>query len=289
MGLFMPITGQPPTQPDNAPKAKQAIAEYAQWGKINPKLLANIYTVDKHGNRLGNYTVTCAITEGTFEVGSEYSSPFEANPDQRMPTLMGMIQSGEFVSAVGSVAANAASSDGSLLSSAVAAAASGIISVANAAGIQDLGSALQQLEGKTNLTKVNSTQIFVSTKPVEISVTLYFRAWRNAKTEVEEPISWLEQWGLPVSLSTTGTAQNVSKSISEGKGALAGLFPSNVPPFVALNYAGKTFLPFTLRNVSKPLVVERDKDMNALACVVTAQLSSRAAWDATDIQKLYGY
>lgn len=271
-------------QPNNAPTAKLPTQEYAQWGKINPDLLARIYTVDKHGAKTGNYTVVCAITEGTFEVGSDYSSPFDANPDQRLPTLMGMIQSGEFVSAVGTVAANIASSDGgSLLGTIAAGAASGIISVAKAAGIGDLGQAIQQLEGKTNLTKVNSTQIFVNTKPIELSVTLYFRAWRNAKKEVEEPVSYLEQWAVPISLSTTGTAVNISQ-----KGILGGLFPSEAPPFVALQYAKKTFLPFTLRNVSRPLVVERDSQMNALAYVVTAQLSSRTAWDASDIRKLYG-
>lgn len=275
----------PIEQPVNAPKAKIKLPEYAQWGKINPDLLAQIYVVDKEGNsKKGGYRVVCAITEGTFEVGSEYSSPFDANPDQRLPTLMGMIQSGEFVSAVGTVAANAASSEGGSLAGTIAAGAvSGIVSVAKAAGIGDVGQAIQQLEGKTNLTKVNSTQIFVNTKPIEISVTLYFRAWRDAKKEVEEPVSYLEQWALPISLSTTGTAVNISE-----KGILGGLFPSDAPPFVALQYAKKTFLPFTLRNVSKPLVVERDSQMNALAYVVTTQLSSRTAWDASDIRKLYG-
>lgn len=274
----MPLTGQP-KQPDNAPKANIELPEYAQWGKINHDLLAQIYVVDKEGNsKKGGYRVVCAITEGTFEVGSEYSSPFDANPDQRLPTLMGMIQSGEFVSAVGTVAANAASGDGI-----IAGAVSGIVSVAKAAGIGEIGQAIQQLEGKTNLTKVNSTQIFVNTKPIDINVTLYFRAWRDAKKEVEEPVSYLEQWAVPISLSTTGTAVNISE-----KGILGGLFPSEAPPFVALQYAKKTFLPFTLRNVSKPLVVERDSQMNALAYVVTAQLSSRTAWDASDIRKLYG-
>lgn len=280
----MPLTGQP-KQPDNAPKANIELPEYAQWGKISPDLLAQIYVVDKYGNsEKDGYRVVCAITEGTFEVGSEYSSPFDANPDQRLPTLMGMIQSGEFVSAVGTVAANAASSEGGSLAGTIAAGAvSGIVSVAKAAGIGDVGQAIQQLEGKTNLTKVNSTQIFVNTKPIDINVTLYFRAWRDAKKEVEEPVSYLEQWAVPISLSTTGTAVNISE-----KGILGGLFPSEAPPFVALQYAKKTFLPFTLRNVSKPLVVERDSQMNALAYVVTAQLSSRTAWDASDIRKLYG-
>lgn len=275
----------PIEQPVNAPKANIALPEYAQWGKINPDLLAQIYVIDKNGKSEKNgYRVVCAITEGTFEVGSEYSSPFDANPDQRLPTLMGMIQSGEFVSAVGTVAANAASSEGgSLAGSIVAGAVSGIVSVAKAAGIGDVGQAIQQLEGKTNLTKVNSTQIFVNTKPIDINVTLYFRAWRDAKKEVEEPVSYLEQWALPISLSTTGTAVNISE-----KGILGGLFPSEAPPFVALQYAKKTFLPFTLRNVSRPLVVERDSQMNALAYVITAQLSSRTAWDASDIRKLYG-
>jgi hypothetical protein len=171
-----------------------------------------------------------------------------------------------------------------LTGQAVSAIAGGLINVTKAAGIGDLGSALQQLEGKTNLTKVNSTQIFINTKPIDLSITLFFRAWKDAKKEVEEPASWLERWAVPVSLSTTGTAVNVSE-----KGLLGGLFPSLVPPYVALQHAKKTFLPFTIRNVSRPFVVERDSNMNALAYVVTAQLSSRTAWDAADIKNLYGY
>lgn len=302
--MATPLTGQPIPQPDNTPKTQQPDPEYAQWGKLNKSLLAKIYTVDKFGVKNGDYTVVCAITEGTFEVGSEYSSPFDANPDQRLPTLMGMIQSGEFVSAVGNVAANLADtkvgiavrstveSAGNVLNT-VTGGASGSVFGAIGDSFSGSGDALKKLEGKTNLTKINSVQIFTNTKPIELSVTLYFRAWRDAKKEVEEPCSMLERWALPVSLSQQSIAESLSASAAstapKGESILGGLFPSVVPPFVALQYAGKTFLPFTIRSVSRPLVTERDSNMNALAAVVTCQLSSRTAWDANDIKTLYGY
>ena len=290
----------PIQQPVNAPQPKLPPPKYDQWGKINPDLLAQIYVVDKNGNsKKGGYRVVCAITEGTFEVGSEYSSPFDANPDQRLPTLMGMIQSGEGVTALGNIMANIGATETGTQIGGVVAGVGAALNVATGGlsgsffgGVVskavNLKNEIQSLEGKTNLTKINSTQIFVNTKPIEISVTLYFRAWRDAKKEVEEPVSYLERWALPRSLWDRSIVESVTGRIAKGESGLSGLFPSEAPPFVALQYAKKTFLPFTLRNVSKPLVVERDSQMNALAYVVNAQLSSRTAWDASDIRKLYG-
>jgi len=272
-----------PQLPDNAPQAKIERADYSRWGKINKNLLCQIYTVDKDGNKRGDYIVEAAITEGSLELASQYSSPFDANPDVRLPTLMGMIQSGEAVSAIGGIASALVPKDGIL-----GAAFNGIADLAKSTGATDgikkIGETLQGLEGKTNLTKINSIQIFNSTQPVRLSITLFFRAWENAKTEVEAPLSLLEQWALPAYIADKTILEGVAKD-----GILAGLFPSTAPPFVAINYAGRTYLPFLIESISSPLVVERDSNLNRLAATVTLSLVSRAAWDAGDIRKLYGY
>lgn len=281
-----------PLLPDNAPKADIKKAEYSRWGSIHKNLLAQIYTVDKSGKKIGDFIVEAAITEGSFELASQYGSPFDANPDQRMPSLMGMVQSGEFVSAIGNIANSAKSSDGVI--GLASAALSKVGEVTGFSGLlEKAGNAIQSVEGKTNLTKINSIQIFNSTQAVKLSITLFFRAWEDAKKEVEAPISLLEQWALPAFLEKYGIAQNVAESIAKNDslidGVFGGLFPSTVPPFIAINYAGRTYLPFLIESISTPLVTERDSNMNRLAASVTLSIVSRAAWDAGDIRKLYGY
>ena len=281
-----------PLLPDNAPKADIKQADYSRWGKINKNLLAQIYIVDKLGNKQGDYIVEAAITEGGLELASQYSSPFDANPDQRMPTLMGMVQSGEFVSSLGNIANSAEASNGIVGATANALSKIGEITGFSSV-LKSAGNAIQSLEGKTNLTKVNSIQIFNSTQAVRLNITLFLRAWEDAKTEVEAPLSLLEQWSLPAYLSEHGIARNVADSIKKNgssiEGVFGGLFPSTVPPFVAINYAGRTYLPFLIESISSPLVVERDSNLHRLAATVTLSLVSRAAWDAGDIRKLYGY
>lgn len=203
-----------PVLPDNTPIYKAQKADDSRWGGINKNLLAQIYVVDKFGNKQDGYTVEAAITEGSMELASQYSSPFDANPDQRMPTLMGLVQSGEFVSSLGNIANSAESSNGL-----VGVAANALAKVGEVTGfanvLKSVGNAIESVQGKTNLTKVNSTQIFNSTQGVRMSLTLHLRAWEDAEKEVEVPVSWLERWSLPVELKTKGIAQNVADSIKK--------------------------------------------------------------------------
>lgn len=282
-----------PVFPDNTPIYDAQKTDDSRWGNINKNLLAQIYVVDKLGNRKkGGFVVEAAITEGSIELASQYSSPFDANPDQRMPTLMGMVQSGEAVSSLGNLANSALASNG-FFGFAANALKKGTEAVGFDTVLKSVSNAIQSVEGKTNLTKVNSTVIFNSTQGVRLSLTLHLRAWDDAQKEVEVPISMLERWTLPAELSKDGILVNVGNSIKEKgagiEGIFGGLFPSTVPPFIAITYAGRTYLPFLIESISTPLVVERDSDMNRLAVTVTITIVSRTAWDATDIKKLYRY
>ena len=114
--------------------------------------------------------------------------------------------------------------------------------------------------------------VYVSTEPIRLQLTLFFRAWQNARLEVENPLKQLQQWALPVEL---------------GESLLTdGLFPSIAPPFIAISHAGNTYLPLLIESMSTPLVTERDRHMNRLAASVTLSLVSRTAWDAKDIRRL---
>lgn len=280
-----------PPQPYNAPKVNIKQADHTRWGDINKNLLAQIFTVDRHGTRTGNIIVECAITEGNFDLLNQYSNPFsDANIDQKFPTLMGAIQSGVGLDSLGAVAQmtadvtssaiqKVAGSDNKLL----ATLGQSINSLGNQLSqafedslldsiISKTGQKIVSLEGKSNLTKVNTTMVYVSTEPIRLQLTLFFRAWENAKLEVENPLKQLQQWALPVKL---------------GESLLTdGLFPSTAPPFIAISHAGNTYLPLLIESMSTPLVTERDSKMNRLAASVTLSLVSRTAWDANNIRHL---
>lgn len=307
MAFFMPpLTGQP-QKPNNAPTSTIKQADYSQWGQLkdpNGKdLLARIYTVDRSGKRTGNYIVEAAITEGSQELASQYSNPFAgSNLDQKFPTLMAAIQNGELVNSIGAIGSgfgrladtvsnrikdetinspdpvrrNVSRAGKAVLDAAtylpglaVDAFTPTVADIANTAGAK-----IESLAGRSNFTRINSTMLYSSTDALRLQVTLYLRAWEDAKKEVEEPLSYLERWAVPQAM---------------GQSILDGIFSTTVPPFIALTYAGRTYLPFLIESVSAPIVTERDANFNRLAAVVTLSLVSRTAWDAADVKRLYGY
>lgn len=280
-----------PPQPINAPKVHIKQPVRSRWGHINKDLLAQIYTVDRHGVRTGDTTVECVITDGNFDLVNQYSNPFSGtNLDQKYPTFMGAIQSGVGLETLGAIAQlttdvtniaikKVTGSDNKLL----ATLGQSINSLGDKVKLafddslidtvlKKTGQTLVSLEGKSNLTKVSTTMVYVSTEPIKIQLTLFFRAWENAKREVENPLKQLQQWASPGELGDSILAD--------------GLFPSTAPPFIAITHAGNTYLPFLIESMSTPLVTERDKHLNRLAASVTLSVVSRTAWDAKDIRRL---
>ncbi|MDT1883181.1 hypothetical protein FPK44_20775, partial [Acinetobacter baumannii] len=110
------------------------------------------------------------------------------NPELKMPMLMAGLQSGQLSQVAEQMQSNP------------------IAQVLSKLGVQD---AMQSVEGRTNLTKVNTTQVFLSTSSVRLNLSIFFVAFSDAKTEVEDRIMQLEAWSLPVSLSSASTLQNV--------------------------------------------------------------------------------
>jgi hypothetical protein len=276
-----------PRQPDNIAKPELPSPDMVQWGGVSDLLIGKIFLCDKEGNRLdGSPVVSATVPSADMSLSSQFQTPFQnSNPESRMPTLMAMAQTGQFVTSLGNIAGNL-SQDATIASSVVktglelAQDASEAIGLTSA--VKALGGFFEGLEGKSNFTKVNSTQIYVSTESVEINVTLFFMALANAKTEVENQIRLLNEWSVAKSLSKKGLIESVSAD------QLDGLFPSEIPPYVSFAYSGKTYTPMFITNVSAPLVAPIDKDGNRLSLQVNVTLLSRQAWDAQDIRKLYG-
>lgn len=246
----------------NKPQAKAKFNNASNMGKLSNLYQMRIRLCDKTGAEQGTEQVVGIAINGELAVESQYSTPFEqSNPEHKLPTLMGMLQTGDWVNTLDSA-------------------------MSNVFGIElsgDKKEALNKLEGRSNLTKTNSTQVFVSSAPITIPVTLYFGAWESAKVEVEDQIRLLQQWALPKSLAEGSIVAEFTKDAS-----LESLFPSEVPPYVALYYGGKRYLPLLIQSVSAPLVVPMDESGNRMQLEVQVNFVSRTAWDAGNITHVYG-
>lgn len=252
----------PPQATANQPEAETKFKNASVMGKLSDLYKFRIRMCDKDGKEQGDDQVVAVAIDAEMSLESQYSNPFEqSNPEHRMPTLMGMLQSGDWVNTLDSV-------------------------LSNVFGVElsgDRKDALNKLQGRSNLTKTNSTQIFVSSQPVTISATLYFGAWQDAKIEVEDQVRLLQQWALPVKLAEGTIINEFAKDAS-----IESLFPSIVPPYVAVYYGGKKYVPLLIQSVSAPLVVPMDGEGNRMQLQVQVTLVSRTAWDANNINKIYG-
>lgn len=238
----------------------------SDWGMLNPILFGRISLCDKKGVSKGGQVVTGIALDADMTIESQYSTPFEnSNPESRLPVLMGMMQSGDWVNTVDKVL-------GSF----------GFIGDGGTGLSEDAKAKLNQLEGRSNFTKVNSTQIYTSSASVRLNVTIFFEAWYNALHEVEHQIASLQQWSLPVELSEDSAIGNLATEVS-----LQSLFPSKVPPYVSFTYGNKRYSPLLLESVGAPLVTPMDDQGNRLIVEVNITLVSRQAWDQKNIANLY--
>lgn len=263
-------------QPDNLQTAQPfAETQPVQWGRLSKGLLAEIYPLKKINRDGGTFdferagaSVFALLTEGQIEFSNNYTTPFESsNPESRLPNLMAMIQSGQLITAFGQIFGEQKPQ--------------GPLELTGLSGYLKQGAdLLQSLEGSSNLTKVNSTEIYVSTSPLKMPLTFVLRAWQDAKTEVEDPIARLESWTLPEYLYDQGLLVSLANSGGTVEEKVQSLWPSKVPPFVAIQYAGRTYKPLLIETISSPLVVERDPDLNRLFAQVTLSVTSRTALDA---------
>lgn len=239
----------------------------SDWGYLNPLFLGRIRLCDKEGRLIdGSPTISGLAIDADLSIESQYNSPFEnSNPESRLPVLMGMLQAGDWVNTVDKLfggLVNAMGADSTGLS-------------------EDVKEKINQLEGRTNFTKINSTQIYVSSSAVRLNVVMFFEAWQNALHEVEHQVAALQQWSLPAKLAN-GFVDNMVDNPS-----IESLFPSEVPPFVSFTFGNKRYSPLLLENVATPLVTPLDKEGNRLAIEVNLTLVSRQAWDKSNIKSLY--
>lgn len=266
----------------NAPVAVQPEQMNADpfWGSVSKHKFAefNICTtsLDENNNEViaidtNQPTIRAFLVDGDKTMESQWQTPFEnSNPELKMPMLVAGLQTGQTLDAMGRMADKA---QNTILGGAVKAARELLSPFSQFA---------ESVKGKTNLNKVNTTQVFLSTASVRLNLSLFFIALGNAKIEVEEKIMQLESWTVPKFLSDQSVLTDV---IEQGS---AGLFSGIIPPYISLTTHGKTYWPFIIESVSAPIVTPIDEHGNRLNLAVNLSMVSRTAWDAEDVRKLYG-
>ena len=146
---------------------------------------------------------------------------------------------------------------------------------------------LKNLEGRTGITKLNSTQIFSGMPPVKINITMIFKAFRDPIKEVEAPYDQLFEWSLPKELAKDGIFKNtVDEASRDAKSYLDALLPSKAPQLVGLTYKGETYSPMVIESISKPLDSPIDVHGHFTELVVPMTLSTLTAIDSNDYKTI---
>jgi len=248
----------------------------AEHGLLNEHLIASIYPVNRKGLSIGGETLRVPITEATMEVSLAWQSPFEAmGPEATSPTLLAMVQSGAAADLIG----------------AIGGAFERFLGIGGGA-LEDF---ISQGIGRTGLTKMNSTQVFTGMPPLKINATFLFRAWGDAKREVEEPFDTLMGWALPQCLQKdsilTGLISGTPPCASDIGAAfgLANLLPSLTPKMVGLTYKGRTFKPLVIESVGYPMDSPITADGYHTELLVPCTLATWQAYDAADWSSLRSF
>lgn len=241
----------------------------SEWTGLSPFLLATFYEVRKQQDGKWGYTSECdqqvvkaPLTEASMEIALNWQSPFEqAGAESKAPALMAMLQSGALQPLINAITNKQA-----------------------AAGAQKKANDfLSRFEGRTGITKLNSTQVFTGMPPVKIQVTALFRAWKDPTTEVEEPVDKLMAWALPVKLSDDGSI--LARAVETAKGDMAAIdavMPSSTPIKIAMQYKGRTFSPLVIESIAMPLGSPINRTGKFVELAVPMTLCTLTALDRDD-------
>lgn len=242
----------------------------SDWGALSPHLIASFWEVDRDGNKKpdAETVVKAAVTDdAALEVTLNWQSPFEqAGPETKAPTLFAMLQSGLATDILDSATGGKREADG------------------NSKALR----LLQQFEGRTGITQLNSTQVFNGMPPIRIPMTLLFRAWRDPLTEVEYPFDQLMEWALPIELAKDSTLlMNALDAVQGSKNWIEAVLPSQAPNLLAFHYKGRTFAPMVIESISQPLTAPVDSSGRFVELTVQITVASLAAIDRKYWQSIY--
>lgn len=245
-------------------KAGAVPALTSEWGGLSPHLIATFFAVKKvKDEKSQNYRwvrdldqpeVRAPITDAHISAQLNWQSPFEnMGPDQQMATASGLIQSGGFTATMEALRAAVGSN-----------------------AVTDYASqSAASLEGRSNMTKLNSTQVLNGMGPLTMPMTLHFRAWKDAAAEVQRPMGQIMEWALPRKIAEDGV-------LTAAMSGNLRLFPSEIPQIVGMKFAGMLVAPMVIESPTYPLDGPRDRNGILTRAAMTIQLSSLTALDKSD-------
>ena len=232
----------------------------SEWLGLSRHLIAKFWRVVKDNQGVWKpaddlVEVKAPLTESNMEVSLSWHSPFEdAGSDKGLPTISAMLQSGQiqpYLNAVGM-------------------------------GNGKISNTAKEFEGRTGITKLNSTQVFAGMPPVKIQVTALFRAWLDPAKEVEAPVNQLMEWALPEELSADGAIVSIIKAVKDQSSAIAALLPSAAPVMVAMQYKGRTYSPLVIESIGYPLNSPVDSSGHFTELSIPMTLCTLTAFDRKD-------
>lgn len=248
----------------------------SMWDGLSPHLIASFYLVER--NQDGIYirsqndqsVVQAPLSEASMEISLNWQSAFEhSGPESRAPTLLAMLQSGAFYPFIDAIFGDKENGSDS---ASIAAQAQ-----------QKSNEFIRQFEGRTGITKLNSTQVFNGMPPVKFQITALFRAWKDPYAEVEAPFDKLMEWALPVKLSPDGSV--LARSINSARGEtgfIEALVPSIAPVTVAMKYKNRTYSPLVIESVQQPLQSPVDVNGRYVDLTIPMTLGTLTAIDRDD-------
>jgi hypothetical protein len=237
----------------------------SKWGGLNRALLASIYPVTAQGEDEGGAEVRAPVSDGNIELTANWQSPFEnTGAESKAPAIAGMLQTGTLQSYAETFFGKG-SDDGY-----------------RARLAQEITDFSREAQGRSGMTKLNSTQVFTGAGPVKIPLTLHFRAFDDPAREVQAPVDQLARWTLARQLAANGSLVQAIQNFRQGQGFLKSLLPSQSPQMVAFRFGGYLFAPMVIESMNKPINVPRSAKGESLNVAVQLVLSSLSAMDSQD-------
>lgn len=239
----------------------------SKWGQLSEHLKASFFAVQKkEANSKITWVrdesqpeVVAALSDANIEIRQNWQSAFEnVNPDQKYSSFSALLQAGGFSSLL------------SLLEAKL-----GGNSTVNAT-VNEAAKRAKALEGRSNLTKLNSTQTFTGSPPIVITLTAHFRAYSDARGEVRDPVNQLISWALPKYIAPDGI---VTRLLGDTDPAL---YPSKVPQIIGMRYADQTIMPLVIESIPYPLTAPRTSEGIMARASLTMTLASLSALDKND-------
>ena len=224
---------------------------------LSEHLIASFWQTKHNGERVNDAqgnpeTVFAPLTESSFDVALGWQSPFEGSgTDKATPALSAMLQSGALQPFLGE---------------------------------GKIKNFVSQFEGRTGVTKLNSTQVFSGMAPVKIQVTALFRAWSDPVSEVEEPFDKLMSWALPVELANDGILlSRAIGAIKDGDWNTARMYmPSLAPYLVCMQYKRRLYKNLVIENIQFPMGSPVDRNGRYVELLVPMTLCTLTALDRND-------